>query len=72
MPIECNRCGGTQNLQVHHVTYARLFKEKFCDLMFLCIDCHKFRHENKPAFQAEMNKKFDDLLTFFEEYYGKK
>lgn len=41
----CETCGsGTQNINVHHKTYARLGKELAEDLEILCQMCHEIRH----------------------------
>ena len=40
---ECSDCGGIA-LDVHHITYERIFKEKFEDLTPLCRNCHSKKH----------------------------
>lgn len=40
----CEHCGQEPMQQVHHKTYARLFKEHLTDLEGLCEMCHEFRH----------------------------
>lgn len=41
----CERCQKkTKWLQVHHLTYERIFKEEPCDLQLLCAGCHKKEH----------------------------
>lgn len=40
----CTRCGSTRNLQVHHLTYDRIFKERLSDLTTLCAKCHMREH----------------------------
>jgi len=45
---KCADCGATEPLEVHHVTYKRLGREKLKDLLILCAACHRIRHENKP------------------------
>lgn len=42
---KCEVCGGAENLQVHHKTYARLGREKMKDLRLLCGGCHRNEHE---------------------------
>ena len=40
----CERCGykpWKPNLQVHHLTYERIYEEKLEDLILLCPKCHK-------------------------------
>ena len=36
----CEVCKTTKRLDVHHLTYARIFKEKLGDLIVLCRDHH--------------------------------
>lgn len=44
----CNRCGASRCvLQVHHISYARLGREKMTDLEVLCVGCHGIEHEGK-------------------------
>jgi hypothetical protein len=40
----CRYCGSRESLQVHHLTYERLYKEKPCDLITLCEECHLMQH----------------------------
>lgn len=40
----CTRCGSTKNLQVHHLTYDRIFRERLSDLTTLCAKCHMREH----------------------------
>lgn len=44
---QCVLCGSVQNLQVHHVTYERLFNEKMQDLMTVCHGCHEVLHDRE-------------------------
>lgn len=44
----CQVCNGTQLLQVHHRTYARLGRERFQDLTVLCDACHAKHHDKLP------------------------
>ena len=41
------RCGSSENLEVHHLTYKRLYKERLSDLITLCRSCHKKEHGRK-------------------------
>lgn len=36
--------GMPKRLEVHHLTYERLGRERLADLEVLCEDCHKDRH----------------------------
>lgn len=40
----CARCGSAINLNVHHITYERLFFEDDEDLVCLCKNCHEQLH----------------------------
>ncbi len=43
----CEDCGGRfsrQDINEHHITYARIFHEETDDLATLCRACHKQRH----------------------------
>lgn len=41
---KCQRCGSTERLEAHHLTYARLGREKPADLIVLCHACHQAEH----------------------------
>jgi len=41
---KCELCGNLNRLQIHHITYARLFNEDPADLQILCVFCHKRIH----------------------------
>lgn len=46
---KCEKCGKDAidaNLEVHHLTYDRIGKERFGDLQVLCRNCHKATHDN--------------------------
>lgn len=45
---ECERCGYTRNLQIHHKTYDNLYQERLEDLEVLCGSCHMKEHNIKP------------------------
>jgi hypothetical protein len=42
-PQECI-CGETDGLELHHLTYERLGRERLTDLRFLCGPCHDAVH----------------------------
>lgn len=46
-------------LQLHHLTYERLFKEEPQDLMLVCKKCHEKEHglNKKPVKQKSKKKK---------------
>ena len=41
---ECEKCGETKYLQVHHLSYKNIFHEEPEDLMILCKSCHRKEH----------------------------
>lgn len=41
---KCEACGKAGPLEVHHLTYERLFNENDNDLLALCGKCHGLRH----------------------------
>lgn len=41
----CYDCGAATNLEVHHITYKRLYKEEMEDLVSLCRSCHDAIHK---------------------------
>lgn len=41
----CQICGANDQLEVHHITYNNLYRERKDDLVCLCHDCHKAIHE---------------------------
>lgn len=43
----CQRCGASEHLQVHHLTYVNLGNESDEDLQVLCRRCHAVEH-GKP------------------------
>jgi len=45
----CESCGSTRYLQVHHVTYERLGRERYEDLQVLCRTCHHELHVDRRA-----------------------
>jgi len=45
--FECTVCGSKYQLQVHHYTYERLWKERKSDLATLCSECHAKEHDDR-------------------------
>ena len=43
----CQGCLERQAAHVHHLTYERLFNELLCDLVSLCVPCHRLCHPYK-------------------------
>lgn len=61
----CNRCGAEPPtpLQVHHITYDRLFQELMDDLEVLCGGCHRNEHEGKNNIVADpMTEEYTKLM----------
>ena len=48
---QCRACGSRENLEVHHLTYARFTEEWLGDLVTLCESCHKAVHKAKQQAQ---------------------
>jgi len=48
---KCEECGAKKDarLHVHHLTYKRKGKEVAGDLMVLCKECHRKRHEQEEV-----------------------
>lgn len=42
----CYLCSSRDNLQLHHVTYDRIREELLTDLVYLCVNCHSFIHQD--------------------------
>ena len=54
----CATCGATEDLQVHHLHYKSLGREKLRDLQVLCVSCHSLEHEDKHLPKDELSKEF--------------
>jgi 5-methylcytosine-specific restriction endonuclease McrA len=44
---KCERCGATESLEVHHLTYDQLGDERPEDLLVVCPDCHRIEDEKR-------------------------
>ncbi len=44
---QCEECGETRRLQLHHKTYERFKNERREDLLLLCYECHRRKHPKK-------------------------
>ena len=42
----CERCGASEDLHIHHLTYERLRYERSDDLKVLCKTCHTLAHDD--------------------------
>lgn len=50
--IECEDCGASfrfDQINLHHLTYERLYKEREDDLVAICTQCHEKRHGIEAA-----------------------
>lgn len=45
----CELCGSNKIIQVHHLTYERLYQERKSDLLLLCSECHKKADVDRKA-----------------------
>lgn len=53
---KCQRCGSTERLEAHHLTYVRLGREKPADLIVLCHACHQAEHSPHPDAGASFGR----------------
>jgi 5-methylcytosine-specific restriction endonuclease McrA len=54
---ECRYCGATVCLEVHHLTYERLYHEPLSDLICLCAGCHADADRARQAGTAEQRRR---------------
>ena len=54
----CQVCGDAKLLEVHHLTYERVFVEKLQDLVLLCPSCHRKVHRGSIEFDE-----IEDIAT---------
>lgn len=47
---KCRICWSGSNLEVHHLTYDRIYSEKPYDLVTLCDKCHAMAHKIKQEY----------------------
>ena len=59
---KCEICGSGLNVEVHHLSYERLGREKLKDLQIVCGNCHRTTHEDKGAF-SELAKEFFQIVN---------
>ena len=62
---QCQECGSTEDLQVHHTTYRRLGRERLKTLQILCKHCHAIRHENKDdvTLSDPLSEQYRDIIA---------
>lgn len=46
-PRICFQCGTNKNIQLHHITYVRMGRERDCDVTPLCDNCHNELHREE-------------------------
>ena len=65
---ECENCGENAlgNLQIHHVTYDRIYHEHIDDFEVLCGTCHNDHH----IWESNNRKKRAAINTFMTKKYG--
>ena len=49
---KCELCGALDKIEVHHLTYQRLFRERLGDLQVLCKSCHPLADESRRRAKA--------------------
>ena len=54
---KCIECGSTNDLNLHHLTYERLGREKLEDVVCLCNTCHFKLHEKMDKKKKPIAKK---------------
>lgn len=61
---KCEVCGATKRLQLHHLTYERMGRERESDLKILCRHCHELTHELHPDVELtdELSQKFRAII----------
>lgn len=61
---KCQECGTVENLEVHHLNYDNLYKERYCDVKVLCKkSCHKnadFIREDRSKYESFLKTKYGD------------
>lgn len=63
---KCERCGSLNDIQVHHLNYKRVGRERDSDLEVLCRGCHQNEHEGKvPGIVDPMTAEY---LVMFRGY----
>lgn len=60
---KCEICGDTNQLEIHHITYDRLYNELSEDLLIVCNPCHSNLHKKKPKQKAPKKPKRSKKLN---------
>lgn len=66
---ECEQCGATWHLSVHHKSYAGLGDEKLDDLALLCRACHIREHSEFGAPTKNILPQFRSWAKVYAPYY---
>lgn len=66
--FQCQDCGTSSNLNVHHLRYDRLGTEPLSHLVTLCSSCHTNRHEKLGYPQTE--QEYMDFNDPSQQYYS--
>lgn len=59
---KCEICSNTQNLQLHHKTYANLYDEPLEDLQLVCGGCHTNIHEGYKGVVDPITKRYLNFI----------
>lgn len=51
----CECCPATMGLSLHHITYARLGRERRKDVCTLCATCHRLVHERAASSRSSLD-----------------
>ena len=57
-------CGSSERLEVHHLHYRTVGRERTQDLLVPCHECHSIEHEAKGA-ADEMTRRFVEIARSF-------
>lgn len=67
----CANCGissDVEPIQIHHLNYKRLGREKFSDVIPLCEHCHRMAHMNKSSGSEFTDKSKFRYKSMIQEY----
>jgi hypothetical protein len=67
---KCTRCGSTQQLEVHHITYNNLYSESTYDVEILCKSCHEpadRQRELDTGFSTWLHNKYGDCAEGYND-----
>ena len=59
----CFVCKGVKVLQVHHLTYKRIYSERNTDVLVLCKSCHSAFHKFTRKINLKAVKKFKQHIS---------